>query len=422
MGFIADLHIHSRFSLATSKNLNISTLSEWGVRKGISVLGTGDFVHPKWRQELKETLEIDSDSGLLRPKAGFEHHPDSKQPLFCLQTEISCIYKKYDKTRKVHNLIYAPDFETAEKIANKLADIGSIISDGRPILKIDSRDLLEIVLESSEQAVLAPAHIWTPWYSILGSRSGFDSIEDCFGDLTRHIFMLETGLSSDPAMNRLVSKLDQYTLFSNSDAHSGQNLGREANLFSGTPSYQDMFQALAKKSNLSCKFLGTIEFFPEEGKYHLDGHRACQIVCTPEQAKALGNICPVCGKPLTIGVKHRIYDLADRSDPEFLEDDPAAYLLAPLTMILSQIYGTNHNSQKVQREYLNIINNLGSELDILHNLPLEEIYAWSEPLGEAIKRIRTGLIQINAGFDGQYGTINIFDENELKDIRKGLKC
>lgn len=425
MSFIADLHIHSRFSLATSRFLDIPHLVEWAMRKGIDVLGTGDITHPAWQNELREWLQEDEDSGLFAPaKSKFALSNQSKHPLFCLQGEISCVYKRSGKTRKVHNLVFLPDFESARKFSQELAKTGSITSDGRPVLRLDSRNLLEILLESSEDAVLVPAHIWTPWYSLFGSKSGFDAIEECYGDLSGHIFALETGLSSDPAMNRRLSCLDKYALVSNSDAHSGQNLGREANMFSGKPSWHGIFKALRKsaerrqQNDLPCCFLGTMEFYPEEGKYHLDGHRQCNVCLAPEESAELNNICPVCKKPVTIGVLNRVYQLADRIAPANLQNEPEARMLVPLIMILAQIHGISQTSVKVQREYEKTIAALGPELDILCNIPIKDIYGLWEPLGEAVNRVRTGTIMLNAGFDGQYGTVEIFKPFELAEIRR----
>lgn len=426
MNFIADLHIHSRFSMATSRALTIPHLAGWAMRKGINVLATGDFTHPKWRAELGEQLELDDESGLYRPKP--EYAPSQNKdslPYFCLEAEISSIYKKGGKTRKIHNLVFAPDMETAEKISARLALIGNINSDGRPILGLDSHDLLEIVLECSSRAVLIPAHIWTPWFSLFGSRSGFDSIEECYGDLTPHIFALETGLSSDPPMNRCLSALDGYALISNSDAHSGANLGREANMFYGQPSYDDMFAALEAsasridQTSLNCRFLGTCEFYPEEGKYHLDGHRACNVVLSPQESRELNNLCPVCDKPLTIGVLHRVMELADREQAPKLPFEPEARMLVPLPEVISQIMGSGVASRKVQARYDEAVSRLGPELDILCSLPVAEVRAFWEPLGEAVARMRSGSVTLEPGFDGQYGIIGIFSREELEELREG---
>lgn len=412
MSFIADLHIHSRHSMATSRSLSVRTLAEWAAMKGINVLGSGDFTHPLWLAELEDTLVQDDHSGLHRLK---DHSTDT---LFCLQTEISCIYKKDGKTRRVHNLIYLPDFHTAKIFSSTLEKIGRLTSDGRPILGIDSRDLLEMALESSHEAVLIPAHVWTPWYSVFGAKSGFDSLEDCFGDLTDHIFALETGLSSDPPMNRLWSALDNYALVSNSDAHSGSNLGREANLFAGTPSWEGIFTAIKAAAgrcspHSQCSFLGTFEFFPEEGKYHYDGHRNCGISLTPAESRELGNICPVCGKKLTMGVLHRIMDLADRHEPAHLEQEPDSRTLVPLREVVAEIVQTGMATKTVTSKYNEIVTSLGPELDVLCSIPIEEIKSFWEPLGEAVQRIRTGKVQLQPGFDGQYGKIRIFEKGEL---------
>ena len=426
MKFIADLHIHSRFSMATSRSLNIPELSVWGAYKGINVLSTGDFTHPLWRQELKEWLVQDDNTGLFKTaKPIVKNDGQNIFPVsFMLGAEISSVYKKNGKTRKVHNLIFAPDFEAADKISAKLEKIGKISSDGRPILKLDSHDLLELILDVSERNILVPAHVWTPWYALFGSKSGFDKIEECFGDLTSHIFALETGLSSDPAMNRHLSSLDNFTLISNSDAHSGPNLGREANLFSGPPSWDGIFGSLknAAKRNTdeteNCKFLGTMEFYPEEGKYHLDGHRKCGVSLLPSESKKYGNKCPVCGKPLTIGVLNRVMELADRDKPGILPNEPTYSSLAPLTLILSQILGCGEKTSTVQKTYLDAISAIGPELDILCLADVEEIRNWWEPLGEAVDRMRQGKIKLSAGYDGEYGKISIFDKAELKELGK----
>lgn len=421
MGFIADLHIHSRFSMATSRSLNIAQLAGWAMRKGIDVLGTGDFTHPGWLAELERDLKPDEKSGFYLPAIPPDLPspvPDRPGPWFCPQAEISCVYKRDGKTRKVHNLVFMPDFAAARRFNKRLALIGNLASDGRPILRLDSRDLLEIALECSGRAVLIPAHIWTPWYALFGSKSGFDRIEDCYGDLTRHIFALETGLSSDPQMNRLVSALDNYALVSNSDAHSAPNLGREANLFSGEPSWDGMFSALLRAAKREkapegeCEFLGTCEFYPEEGKYHLDGHRACGVVLDPEETKALGNICPVCGKPLTIGVLHRVTDLADRLESPDLALEPEARMLIPLPEIVGQILSASPASAKVSRKCAEIVADLGAELDVLCLMDPGRVSAFWEPLGEAVRRVRKKEIQMQAGFDGQYGKLAIFEAGD----------
>ncbi len=437
MNFIADLHIHSRFSRATSKALNPRHLAAWARCKGINVLGTGDFTHPQWRAELAEQLVLDEHTGLYRlavepeplefmdAKAG-PGMRESAAPLFLLQTEISSIYKRGGKVRKVHNLVFVPTLEDAERLSLRLAQIGNLNADGRPILGLDSRDLLEIMLECAPGSVMIPAHVWTPWFALFGSKSGFDRLEDCYGDLSEHIFALETGLSSDPAMNRLISRLDGYALVSNSDAHSGANLGREANLFAGRPSYAGMFAALRAsarredQSNLDCRFLGTMEFYPDEGKYHLDGHRACNVVLEPKESLALGNICPVCGKPLTVGVLHRVLELADRETPPELPHEPEVHPLIPLAEVVGEILGVGPASRRVQERYSSLLRELGPELDILCRLPEADIRAHWEPLGEAVARMRRGQVYREGGYDGEYGTVRVFSPEELADARGTL--
>ena len=437
MNFIADLHIHSRFSRATSKALNARHLAAWARCKGINVLGTGDFTHPQWRAELAEHLVLDEATGLYRLAVEPETFdfmdaptgsalPQSPPPLFILQTEISSIYKRGGKVRKVHNLVFVPTLEDAERLSRRLAQIGNLNADGRPILGLDSRDLLEIMLECAPGSVMIPAHVWTPWFALFGSKSGFDRLEDCYGDLSEHIFALETGLSSDPAMNRLISGLDGYALVSNSDAHSGANLGREANLFAGRPSYAGMFAALrasAKRqdqSALNCRFLGTMEFYPDEGKYHLDGHRACNVVLEPKDSLALGNICPVCGKPLTVGVLHRVLELADRETTPQLPREPEVRPLIPLAEVVGEILEVGPTSRRVQERYSRLLRELGPELDILCSLPEADIRAHWEPLGEAVARMRRGQVYREGGYDGEYGTVRVFAPEELADMRGAL--
>jgi len=422
MVFIADLHIHSRFSRATSKQLHAPLLAAWAAVKGVAVLGTGDFTHPVWRAELREALIPDEPSGLYRLKEPAQaarllpHFAslagDSPRPLFMLQAEISTIYKRGGQVRKVHNLVYMPDFDAAERLCSRLAQIGNLASDGRPILGLDSRHLLEMALETDSRAALIPAHIWTPWFSLFGSKSGFDRIEDCFGDLAGEIFALETGLSSDPAMNRLWSALDRFRMVSNSDAHSGENLGRETTRFVGTPSYDGIFNALRRRP-ASCAFAGTLEFYPEEGKYHLDGHRACRIALEPRESLKLKNICPVCGTPLTIGVLHRVLALADRDKPAQL-DEPDFASLIPLPEILSELLGVGVKSRKVVEHYAALLQRFGPELRILHATPLAELRRHWELFGEAIARMRDGRVIKQGGYDGEYGVIRVFDAVERR--------
>lgn len=430
--FRADLHVHSRFSRATSGRLNIRNLAAWSMIKGLSVMSTGDFTHPAWRDELRRDLVYDDNSGLYRVREktpleteipGFSRPDGVSEPQFLIQAEISSIYKKDGSVRKVHNVVIMPSLESADKLSNKLAAIGNITSDGRPILGLDCEHLLEMVLEADERGVLIPAHIWTPWFSLFGSKSGFDALEDCFGSLSSHIFALETGLSSDPDMNRLWSALDRYALVSNSDAHSGENLGREANLFEGTPSYDGIFDALRRaardEEGSGCIYRGTVEFFPEEGKYHLDGHRACNVVLEPEESMKIGNICPVCGKPLTVGVLHRVMALADRKAPVMPKHDPGFVSLFPLPEMLGELLSVGPKSRKVQGRQSELVRLFGSEMDILHTVPESDLRQHWDALGEAVARMRRGDVIKEAGFDGEYGVVKVFSEEERKQFVTG---
>ncbi|BBD09759.1 UvrD-helicase domain-containing protein [Desulfovibrio ferrophilus] len=424
--FRADLHIHSRFSRATSKKLNLRLLAAWARIKGLDVLATGDFTHPEWIAEIEEHLEPDGaglytlkDNRRLERETPFlDGYPLTGQTRFMLVTEISSIYKRHNKTRKVHNLVFMPSLDKAKSFNQRLEQVGNLKSDGRPILGLDSHDLLEMVLETDPQAFLVPAHIWTPWFSLFGSKSGFDSVEECYGDLAGEIFAMETGLSSDPEMNWMISALDRYRMISNSDAHSGEKLAREANLFSGEISYEGIYRALRGEA-LGHKFLGTLEFFPEEGKYHLDGHRNCGVVMEPQQTLSCGGLCPVCGKPLTVGVLHRIVELADREQPKQPADAPGFTSLIPLPEVVSEILGFGSGSKKVKAFYGRLIARFGSELAILQDIPLEDIAKVSTPLAEGIGRMRRGEVYRNPGFDGQYGSISVFSPQEQSEIKDG---
>lgn len=408
MYYYTDLHIHSKYSRATSKSLNLEELAIWAKKKGLNLIGTGDFTHPAWFEEIKEKL-VEADDGTFKLKPEIERQINANVK-FILTVEISTIYKKWDKTRKVHHVVFVPDLKTATNFREKLGAIGNIKSDGRPILGLDSRNLLETVLESGENSYIIPAHIWTPWFSVLGSKSGFDSIEDCYGDLSEHIFALETGLSSDPEMNWHVSKLDKFRLVSNSDAHSVSKLAREATVFDIEPNYYSIMNALKTGEG----YTGTVEFFPEEGKYHEDGHRKCNICLTPEETKKYNGICPVCGKPLTIGVLSRVNDLSDRKNITTLPKTAGkVFSLVPLQEIISEIKGVGPSSKSVTTEYEKLINQFGSELNILQNIPLEELSKASPLLKEAISRLRQGKVIKQAGFDGEYGSIKLFNKNEL---------
>ena len=421
MKFIADLHIHSFYSRATSNELNFEQLYKWAQLKGIHVVATGDITHPKWLEEIQTKL-TPAEEGLFQLKKEYATAIDSQIPATCknevrfiLSGEISNIYKKGDRVRKNHNVVYFPSIHVAKKFQTTLEKIGNIRSDGRPILGLDARNLLEIVLQSNDLSFLIPAHIWTPWFSVLGSKSGFDSIEACFDDLTPHIFALETGLSSDPPMNWMLSQLDRFTLVSNSDAHSPAKLGREANIFNCELSYPAMVQAL--KSGNAEQFLGTIEFFPEEGKYHLDGHRKCNTRMSPEETIANKGVCPICGTKVTVGVLNRVEELADR--PEGSRHDRAMpyHSMIPLDEVLGEILNVGPATKTVHKKFETLLRYLGSELSILMEAPLAEIEKiGGSLLAEGIRRVRAKEVKIAAGYDGEFGTIKIFTEKEREEF------
>jgi uncharacterized protein (TIGR00375 family) len=420
MKFIADLHVHSKYSRATSKNATLEGFYQWANIKGMQVVGTGDFTHPGWFRELREKL-IPAEPGLFRLKKkprtpGLPGLTSGGSEVrFCLSAEISTIYKKAGRARKIHSLIYAPDFDSVARTNKELAKIGNIASDGRPILGLDARNLLELVLDVSDKNHFIPAHIWTPWFSLFGSKSGFDRIEECFDDLSPHIFALETGLSSDPEMNWRLSMLDRYSLVSNSDAHSPCNLGREATVFDTELNYSSLFGALKTKKG----FLGTLEFFPEEGKYHLDGHRNCKICLKPEETKKLKERCPVCGKKVTVGVLNRVESLADRKQGKRPSDAPGFTCLIPLPEIISELLGVGKSSKQVLKHYTEIISAFGNEFAVLQDVPIEALKSCSLPLfAEAVSRLRKKRICPSGGYDGEFGVVRVFDSRELSKLRK----
>ena len=415
--WVADLHIHSRYSRACSKDLDLHGLAWWARRKGIALLGTGDVTHPAWRDHLRETLAEAGEPGLFRLKPDDEAAVRRKLPprlaaepdaRFMLSVEISTIYKAGERTRKVHHLIYLPSLAAADRFAERLGRVGNLASDGRPILGLPSRDLLEITLESDPDAYLVPAHIWTPWFSALGSKSGYDAIADCYEDLADHIFAVETGLSSDPEMNWRVSSLDRYALVSNSDAHSPPALAREATLMRGPMDYYAVRDGLRDRSAL----VGTIEFFPEEGKYHGDGHRACGVNWTPAQTRAAGGLCSSCGKAVTVGVLARVEELADRSAPP--APSVAVEHLVQLPEILGEIHGVGARTRTVEGKLAALVAAVGPELHILRHAPLDEIGAvGGELLSEGVRRLRAGEVRRVPGFDGEYGIVRLFEPDEL---------
>jgi len=425
MKFIADLHIHSKYSRATAKNLDLENLHLWAQYKGIDLVGTGDFVHPQWHKELEDKLEP-AEKGLFKLKEKYAKPMDAQVPASCrkqvrfmLTVEISNIYKRHDKVRKVHNLIFAPGFQAAKKIQTKLGEIGNISSDGRPILGLDSYDLLKITLDADAKNLFVPAHIWTPWFSVLGSMGGFDSMTDAFGDLTKHIYAAETGLSSDPPMNWRLKQLDDFILISNSDAHSPAKLGREANVFDTDFSYDGVYKALADKNDKG--LVSTIEFFPDEGKYHYDGHRSCQVRWHPKETIKHKGLCSVCGKPVTVGVMARVEALADRAEGTKSKRSRPYHNIVALPKMIGEAKDVGEQAKAVQEAYMNILSKLGNEFYILIDCPIADIQrAAGDVLAEGIKRMREGKVEIAAGYDGEFGTVKIFEHGEREQIEQQM--
>jgi DNA helicase-2/ATP-dependent DNA helicase PcrA len=433
--FLVDLHTHSHYSRATSPRLTPDHLEYWARVKGLGIVGTGDCVHPGWMRELEAKLEPAGD-GLFRLKderrlpesrsaTGATADP-ARDPRFVLTTEIATIYKKGGKVRKLHHVCVFPDFATARKVQARLERIGNIRSDGRPILGMDPKDLLAIVLESSPRSCLIPAHIWTPWFAVLGSMSGFDTIEECFEDLTGEIFAVETGLSSDPPMNRSCSFLDRFRLVSNSDAHSPERLGRESNILETDLDYGAVFRALKMGEG----FRGTVEFYPEEGKYHFDGHRKCGVRWSPSETRAHDAVCPACGRPVTLGVMHRVAALADRDlggtrprSGKAARGGARHHSTTGLPELLGEILGKGSKTKAAMRAYFEIVRTPGPEYDVLLFRPEEEIKArCGEILAEGIRRLRAGEVLVEAGYDGEYGRVTVFREGERNGFGSGLRA
>lgn len=417
--FIGDFHIHSHFSLATSKELNPEFLDYWARIKGIKVVGTGDFSHPGWTRELRDKL-VPAEQGLYKLKKGLRKNipfqiPDIDDDVrFMLTAEISSIYKKNGKVRKVHNILFAPDFETVEKVQAKLQKLKfNITSDGRPIIGFDSKALLEMMLHINENIFFVPAHIWTPWFSVLGDKSGFETIEECFEDLTKYIYAVEMGLSSNPLMNWAVSFLDRFTLMANSDAHSPEKLGRNANIFNTDLSYDSIIEAL--KTGSPEKFLGTINFFPQEGKYYFDGHRNCEVCWSPLDTLKHKEICSVCNKKITVGVLSRVAELANRDNILDRKNRHPFYSLIPLKEIVSEISGKGTGTKEVTKQYNALLQKYGSEFNILLTTPVEEFSkAGNDDIAEAIRRMRDGEVYIKEGHDGEFGVIKVMHKGEKK--------
>ncbi|HTM68375.1 MAG TPA: endonuclease Q family protein [Candidatus Binatia bacterium] len=432
MRFITDLHIHSRFSRACSQNLTLPNLAAWGRAKGIDILGTSDFTHPGWRAAIGEHLEP-AEEGLFRLKKASEREDgtgsyeaapsvrDGRPVRFMLTTELSCIYKKNGRTRRLHLLVFAPSIAAVDAIIASLERLEcNLRSDGRPILGLDAKEIVKIALDADPRCMVVPAHAWTPWFSVFGSESGFDSLEECFEELTPEIHAIETGLSSDPPMNRRLSALDGVMLVSNSDAHGLRNLGREANVFElPAPSYDAVTGVLRRRDRAA--FPGTIEFYPEEGKYHVDGHRDCGFACEPEETVRRGGLCPKCGKPLTRGVLGRVHALADRAS-----GDPATAMsphrsIVPLEEVIAGALGKGKSSKAVIARYKALLAEAGPEFDVLLDVPLERIAAASDArLAEAVGRVREGRLLITPGYDGVYGQVKIFEAKKSPDQQRLL--
>jgi len=414
LSFIADFHVHSRYSRATSKDMEVETLARWALNKGIALLGTGDFTHPAYFAELKAKL-VAGGNGLFLLK----NPPESKdkQVHFILTAEVNNIFTQGGKLRKIHTMLFAPTFQVAEEINAALAKRGNLHADGRPTFSFAVKDLVRIVRDISPDILIVPAHVWTPWFSLFGANSGFDSIEECFEEEAGYIRVIETGLSSDPQMNWRLSALDEITLISNSDAHSPSKIGREANVFDCALDYYEIIEALKTKNRNA--FLYTIEFFPQEGKYHYDGHRNCGVLFSPAETKSHNYICPVCGRRLTVGVMHRVESLADRPEGFTPQDAIGARHLVPLSEIIAEALSQGVNTKAVEGEYQRLILHLGSELDMLLNVPEEEIEKLASPrVSEGIRRVREARLQIVPGYDGVFGKINIFAEEEKKETEQ----
>lgn len=414
MRFIADFHLHSKFSRATSRDMGVETLTRWAKKKGITLLGTGDFTHPTYFAELRSKLEP-SGNGLFKLKKG------DQETHYILTTEVSNIYTQDGKVRRIHNLIFAPSFEVVEAIRSKLGNLGKLSSDGRPIFSFSAKELVKMIMEISPDCLIIPAHAWTPWFSIFGANSGFDSIDECFGEMSPHIRAVETGLSSDPEMNWRLSALDSITLLSNSDAHSPNRLGREANAFNCALDYKEIVQTIRSKDRK--KLLFTIEFFPEEGKYHYDGHRQCGVIFSPYQTRANQYLCPNCHKKLTVGVMHRIEELADRPEGFIPKNAIPSIHLIPLEEIIAEALGVRVGTKSVENEYDRMVERGGSEFHILLEATPDELTSFvPTKILEGIIRMRQGKVSIIPGHDGVYGKITLFpEEKEGEEPKEQLK-
>ncbi|MBD3286995.1 DNA helicase UvrD [candidate division WOR-3 bacterium] len=400
MKIIADLHLHSRFSRATSREMRIPQMARMAKLKGIGLLGSTDFTHPGWLDELNRNL-IEAGPGL--------YSYDGVK--FILTCEVSNIYTRGGALRRVHHVIYCPSFDAVEKINKFLGRFGTLTSDGRPTLGLDSEAMLEAILSLSPESFIIPAHIWTPWFAMFGSKSGFDTVEECFGKYSKEIFAVETGLSSDPPMNWRLSALDRFTLVSNSDAHSPARMGREANVLDIEPSFFELKDALKQKDPK--RMLATIEFFPQEGKYHYDGHRNCEVRLKPSESIEKKNICPVCGKPMTLGVLHRIEDLADRPEGYRPENAIPFYSIIPLAEIIAEAKGMGRDTMGVTKVYEHICNSLDGEFNVLLWANIDEIAKQAgTQIAEGIERMRKGQVKVQEGYDGVFGTVSVFADKK----------
>ena len=410
MPFVADFHIHSKYSRATSPDMDLEHMARGARRKGIALLGTGDFTHPRWLAELRAKL-TPLGAPINPGQAGGAGLYEYEGVTWMLTSEVNNIYSKNGKGRRVHNILFAPSLAVVEEIAKQLARYGSLDVDGRPILSFPCSRMAELLRKISPEIAIVPGHAWTPHYSVFGANSGFDSLEECFEDETGHIFAIETGLSSDPLMNWRLSRLDPIALISNSDAHSPAKLGREANVFECGMSYEEIMEAIRTKDR--AKFLMTYEFFPEEGKYHWDGHRDCGIVLSPEEALRGKNLCPACGRKLTIGVAHRVEELADRS-LDYHPDGAIPFKhLVPLDEILSAALSVGTGSEAVARPYQTLVRDFGSEFEVLLRTSKDEIASCAGPkVAEAVMRVRRGQVKVDPGYDGVYGKVRLFDAEE----------
>ncbi|MFA5169394.1 MAG: endonuclease Q family protein [Candidatus Paceibacterota bacterium] len=403
MKFIADFHIHSKFSRATSEKTDLENIAKWAEIKGVKVIASGDFTHPQWMKNIKEELKP-AEPGLFQYK--------DSPTRFLLTTEISCIYSKGGKVRKIHIVVLAPSIEIAEKINEELSKIGNLKSDGRPILGLDAKELAKIVLNISSDCMVIPAHCMTPWFGLFGSKSGFDSLEECFEEMSSSIYAVETGLSADPAMLWRLPDVRKISIISNSDAHSPEKIGREANVFDTELNYFSIVEAIKTKKG----FLETIEFYPQEGKYYGDGHRACNIYMNSKDSLTYNEICPVCGKPLTVGVMNRIEKLADKPEGFVPEKAVPFRSIVPLKEIIGEVLGVGAGTKSVDVEYQKLIKAFKSEFNILLDVPFEELKeAAFSTIAEGIIKVREGKVNISPGFDGEYGKVKIFSEVEKRE-------